>query len=119
VLTTFEQLYRNFQLERSAIPPQQIIDVRYEDLARDPLRIIARIYDHFGWNRFADVEPLMKARKTSGHHRRYELPPGREAALAARWREYSTRHGYSGRNEPAHEVGMIQADVGIPAASES
>jgi omega-hydroxy-beta-dihydromenaquinone-9 sulfotransferase len=109
VLTTFERLYRNFELERHAIPSQQIIDVRYEDLVREPLRVMAGIYDHFSWNGFADVKPLLEAyaRKTSRRPRRYELPLRSEGVVAARWRDYCTRYGYGLRNKPAHKVGAI------------
>jgi omega-hydroxy-beta-dihydromenaquinone-9 sulfotransferase len=109
VLMTFERLYRNFELERHAIPAQQIIDVRYEDMVRDPLGVIAGIYDHFGWNGFADVKSLLQAyaRKTSRCQRKHELPPRSQAVVAARWRDYGARYGYGVRAKPAHEVNVI------------
>jgi hypothetical protein len=118
VLATFERLYRNFESERHAIPSQQIIDVRYEDLVREPLGVIAGIYDHFGWTGFAEVEPRVEAyaRLIPGRQQRYELPPHSEAAVAARWRDYCTRYGYGLRNEPAHEAGVNQTDVSTSAA---
>jgi omega-hydroxy-beta-dihydromenaquinone-9 sulfotransferase len=47
VLDMMELLYRDFADEAAAIPAQQFCQVRYEDLVRDPLAEIERIYRHF------------------------------------------------------------------------
>ena len=34
---------------RSEIPPEQIIDIQYVDILRDPMNVVREIYQYFGW----------------------------------------------------------------------
>lgn len=94
VLTTFERLYRDFDEQRRQLPAKQIIDVRYEDLADDPGATLTRIYAHFGWGAPRPSQPAV--RDDARTARRYQLSPAIKAAVAARWRNYRERFGYSG-----------------------
>ena len=45
VLSTFNELYRDFPQARAAIPPERFCELRYEDLVADPFAQLQRIYD--------------------------------------------------------------------------
>jgi hypothetical protein len=96
VLSTFEQLYRDFDAQQRQLRPEQIIDVRYEDMARDPAGTLDRIYAHFGWGEA--VKTGERGRAT----RRYQLAPAIKAEIARRWSFYGERFGYpAARSEAA------------------
>ena len=97
VLATFERLYRNFDDQRRQLAASQIIDVRYEDMARDPAGTLRQIYMHFGWGEADAAQAEMRdAGRTA---RRYQLSPAIKAAIAKRWKPYRERFGYSAAPE--------------------
>jgi hypothetical protein len=93
VLGTFERLYRNFQSQRRALSPSQIIDIRYEDLTRDPVKTLERIYTHFGWDKPPAIQTGQGERDPAA--RRYEVTPEIKVQIATRWGFYCERFGYS------------------------
>ena len=49
-----QQLLEAFEASRAAIPPEQLLELDYDDLVATPLAAVQRIYDHFdcpGWDR--------------------------------------------------------------------
>jgi hypothetical protein len=102
VLATFERLYRDFDAQRRTLSPSQIIDIRYEDFARDPAGTLDRIYAHFGWSNPLALQADPGERDPAA--RRYEAAPEIKARIATRWGFYSDRFGYlpaPGRNRAA------------------
>jgi omega-hydroxy-beta-dihydromenaquinone-9 sulfotransferase len=102
VLTTLEQLYENFEASRQEIPAAQFIDVRYEDLARDPAAELHRIYAHLGWTNFDMVQPRFLTYLRHSNIRRrhsYRLPDRIRIEIAKRWRKYRVSFGYASNAE--------------------
>jgi omega-hydroxy-beta-dihydromenaquinone-9 sulfotransferase len=99
VLETFERLYRNFDDQRRHLPAGQIIDVRYEDMTRDPAGTLKRIYAHFGWDEFDAAQAGPPGRGETARH--YRLSPEIKAKVAARWGFYRERFGYSASRDVA------------------
>lgn len=64
-----------FLNERDRLDSERICDVDFDQICRDPIAAVRRIYDHFGWSLSPDAEQSMRAlvasqaRGQSGNHR--------------------------------------------------
>jgi hypothetical protein len=98
VFTSFERMYRGFDRQRAALPPNCICDVRYEDLIQDPVATIQSVYAQLELGEFehlrARIEESMQQRK--GHRtNRHELPPRTCVQIEERWAGYFRDYGYA------------------------
>jgi hypothetical protein len=98
VLETFRRMHDRFEATRGLIPAGRLVELRYEDLAADPVAAIRAVYAGCGW---PDVEAVLPAvARYAARTRSYRtnefpsLPPARVAAIRDRWRPYFLRHGY-------------------------
>jgi omega-hydroxy-beta-dihydromenaquinone-9 sulfotransferase len=103
VFASILRMQRRLTATWDDVPPAHRHQIRYEDLVADPLAVLRRIYDHFGW-------------------------PGREAA-EPRWRAHlDAERGYR-RNDLslderlgrriAAELGGVLAETGYPTRCSS
>ena len=64
-----------FSRERDRLAKNRICDVEYEQISRDPIAAVRRIYDHFGWTLRTEAERRMRilvkshAERQPGNHR--------------------------------------------------
>src|SRR6185369_7334142 len=93
-------LERAMQARRDARVDERFVDVRYQELLRDPMAIVRRIYDRFGMTLSAGAETRMQrylARHPKDRHgaHRYSLSAfGLDARdLRPRFRSYCERFG--------------------------
>src|SRR5215471_10020581 len=69
---------RKFLRERDRLADNRICDIKYEEICRDPIGAVRRIYDHFGWSMSWEAERRMRAmvakqtNRQSANHR-YDL----------------------------------------------
>ena len=67
-----------FLRERDRLADNRICDIKYEEICRDPMGAVRRIYDHFGWSMTWEAEQRMRAlvarqtKRQSANHR-YDL----------------------------------------------
>ena len=61
IFTCFERMYRRFEEDRGQLSPQQLCEVRYEDLVRDPIGQMRNVYQQFELDGFARVQPQLAA----------------------------------------------------------
>jgi hypothetical protein len=67
-----------FLTERDRLAQDRICDIQYEEIRREPIGTIRRIYDHFGWSLSCEAEHRMRAlvasqaERHSANHR-YDL----------------------------------------------
>ncbi len=97
VFHAFERMYRGFNRQRTAIPANQLCELKYEDLVRDPMTQLRRIYEQLELGDFDAVAPQMQAYvggqkdyKTNKH----ELEPELRSEIRRRWSDYFDRYGY-------------------------
>ena len=97
VFESFERMYRAFESQKQLIPPGQFCEIRYEDLAQDPLGQLRMIYEKLELGDFEKLLPLvrpfvesLKDYKTNRH----EMDPQTRDAIARRWGDYARRYGY-------------------------
>jgi hypothetical protein len=64
--------------ERDRLPNNRICDIQYDEIRREPIRAIRRIYEYFGWSLPHEAERRMRvlvasqAKRQSANHR-YDL----------------------------------------------
>jgi hypothetical protein len=97
VFSAFERMYRGFNRQRDAIPADQICELKYEDLVRDPIGQVRAIYEKLKLGDFDSVCPQIEAHigtqkdyKTNKH----ELEPELRSEIHRRWSDYFERYGY-------------------------
>jgi len=61
ILDTYHDMYKNYFAQRDLIPAGHLVEVRYEDLLREPLRVVRDIYDGLGLEGFAESEDAFAA----------------------------------------------------------
>jgi hypothetical protein len=92
-----------FLPERDRLADSRIVDVRHDEIRRDPIGAVRRIYDHFGWSLSPEAERRMRAlvaaqadRQSANH--RYHLShfgSSAEEVLNA-FAPYCQRFGFAG-----------------------
>jgi len=101
-----------FLRERDGLADNRICDIQYDEIGREPVRAVRRIYEFFGWSLSREAEQNMRtliasqAKRQSANHR-YDLSQfgaNAEDVLSA-FGPYCERFGLSQlnhvRNEPA------------------
>jgi hypothetical protein len=91
-----------FLNERDRLASNRICDVEYDQIRRDPIAAVGRIYDHFGWSLSRDAEQRMRAlvasqtQRQSGNHRYHlsQFGTSAEEVLSA-FGSYCQRFGLS------------------------
>jgi hypothetical protein len=99
-----------FLQERGLLGDHRICDVGYVQIRRDPIAVVRRIYDHFGWSLSRTIEERMRrtlASQPQERHRlhRYDLSQFGvdESESAARFAAYCDRFSLAARGKYAAE----------------
>jgi omega-hydroxy-beta-dihydromenaquinone-9 sulfotransferase len=61
VLSLYEEMMKRFLLDRESIADRHLVEVRFEDLERDPIAELSRIYQTLDLEGFDRAEPAFKA----------------------------------------------------------
>lgn len=103
ILATFATMFQRFEEDKKLIPPGRLHEIRYEELVKDPLGQLEKIYHAL---ELGDFEParapvnayLAEVRDYSRN--RHMLTPEEEAAISARWGDIIRRFGYENDARP-------------------
>ena len=88
ILSIYEDMMRRFLEDRDRIPPGNLVEVRFEDLERDPLGELRRVYETLGLPGFEEAEPAIGAYVDSQRayrKNRLELSDQDRRAVRERW----------------------------------
>ncbi len=97
VFQACETMYRGYENQRKHIAPENLHELRYEDLVQDPSSELSKIYDKLNFGQFEDVRPAIEAFMHGRRQYRaacYNLPADLEAEIRRRWAFYFERYGY-------------------------
>ncbi len=97
VLSSFEKMYEGYEAQRKQVPPENLIEVRYEDLKSEPVELLTKIYDQLRIDGFANVKPKFDeyaASKKDFRTNRHQLDEETSKKVATRWQPYFERYGY-------------------------
>ncbi|HED10544.1 MAG TPA: sulfotransferase [Caldithrix abyssi] len=90
IIGRYRNMYRNFFTESALLPADQFLDVSYEELDRQPLQLIERIFRHFGFEDYASYKPLLEAHLESiGSYKKNKYSPVAEPWLSRINREWA------------------------------
>lgn len=97
VFTALERMYRGFERQRLQVDPSRICDIRYEQLIRDPVESLRKVYDQLGLGDFERARPKIEQsmQQRQGHKsNRHDLPLETKSEIGRRWADYCQRYGY-------------------------
>jgi hypothetical protein len=98
VYRMFTRMYDAYFAEKDAIPPENLCEVRYEQVACDPVGQVQAIYEHLRLGGFERARPQLEAyaaKEKNYQTNRYELPDSTRAEITRRWGELIERLGYA------------------------
>jgi hypothetical protein len=88
VLDLYETMMRRFLDDRRRIPPGNLVEVAFEDLERDPLGVLAHVYEALGLSGFAEVRPRIEryvASQRGYRKNEFRLTRAQRARVERRW----------------------------------
>jgi len=98
VFAAFEEMYAAFERDRLTLGPDQLYEIRYEDLVADPVAKMREVYEKLGLEGFEAVLPALEAQGRSMKAYRtntYRHDPRIVAEISRRWQPFLDRYGYS------------------------
>lgn len=108
VFSSFERMMSSFERGKDAIPESQLCEVRYEDLARDPIGEVKRVYEELDLGEFEGALPFieehvagLKEYKTNTFQ---QLDESIAAEIERRWGPFLEKYGYSRSPEANSEA---------------
>jgi hypothetical protein len=97
VLDMFARLTEDFEEDKHLIPKDKLVELRYEDLVKDPIATLRDLYQRLDIGDFEAARARMQAYlDAQSEHRvsEYELPPELKRKLIERLKPYIDRYGY-------------------------
>ena len=98
VFSTFNLIYEVFERDRGLIPAGQFSEVRYEDLIRQPIAELRRIYGELELGGFENALPEFE-KHVSGwaeyETNKYQITPELQKKIAEHWGTFSKKYGYA------------------------
>lgn len=98
IFDAYERMYRGYFAQRGTLDPKNLYEIRYEDLVRDPVGEVERIYQVL---ELGDFEPVRDKLTAYIHAQKdyvkneHSLDPALAAEIRRRWSEYFERFGYA------------------------
>ena len=97
VFRCFDTMYAAFERDRPRLAPEQLHEVRYEDLVADPVAHMEAAYEQLGLGDFERVRPAFETQATAMQkyqRNSYQHDPHIVAAISQRWKPFLDRYGY-------------------------
>ncbi len=98
ILAQGRTMYDRFLVERHLIPVRHLHEIAYEDLERDPVGQLRRIYEALSLPAFAEAQPALETyvQSLSGYqkNRFAEMPRALKHRIASEWQACFAEWGY-------------------------
>ena len=101
VLETFARMNERLEEGKKLLDPKQFYELRYEELTKDSVGEMKKIYDHFQLGAYEQYLPRLQEYLASvkGYEtNKYQLTDAQRTAIAERWGAYIRRYGYGQSN---------------------
>ena len=117
VLDMFARLTEDYEADRHVIPKDRLVELRYEDLIKDPIATMRDIYARLDIGDFDQAEAPMQAYLDAQKEHRvseYEMPPELKRKVIDRLGPYIDRFGY---REAVEAAGLRSSSVAVAQRS--
>lgn len=98
LIRQYKELYDAFFEERGLIPGSRFHEMGFEDLEKDPVGEVRKLYEALGMPEFANVEPALRTYLSSNRDYRkntfHELAPDVRRRIAGEWGRCFEEWGY-------------------------
>ena len=97
VIDCLHRMYDSFEIDRRNLPANRIVDIRYEELVKQPAETIANIYRQLELGDSASVITKIQERRASMEDYQVNQHPTDDALekiIQRDWSDYSRRYGY-------------------------
>ncbi len=97
VLEVYPRLMGSLLEQADRLPPDRIVHLSFEELERDPLGTLERIYASIGLEGYATARPRIEAYLNSIRDYRktaYSFSTENVGRVTERWQSFVTRFGY-------------------------
>jgi omega-hydroxy-beta-dihydromenaquinone-9 sulfotransferase len=98
IISVYTEMYDAYFEERDLIPKGRFCEVAFEDLEREPVRVVESIYESLGLSGFAEVRPRLEGYlgTIAGYrkNRHDELPDELRRRIAREWGRSFDRWDY-------------------------
>jgi omega-hydroxy-beta-dihydromenaquinone-9 sulfotransferase len=97
VIESMHRLYRDFDKNRAGLPDNQFVEVRYEELVKEPVANMERIYTQLELGDFGAIRTNLEKRQQKNKDYRtnkHVFDPDLEAYILEVWGDYAKRFGY-------------------------
>ena len=98
----YRELYDAYLDAKDSVPAGQLVEIHYEDLVREPLATMQKVYDGVDLGPFDDVRPAIESYLSSVKSyrtNRYEsMDPELERRIRTEWRRVFDAWGYDDRS---------------------
>jgi hypothetical protein len=94
---TFLHFHERLEQTRGLVPPGRFHELRYEELTKDPVGEVRRVYERLDLGEFEAMRPHLDRylAETSKYERnRWELPDALRAEIGRRWGDVIRKYGY-------------------------
>ncbi len=97
VFSTFTRMYEGFERGRESVDPENICDVRYEELAQNPVSVVESVYNKLQLGDFEVARPAIEAHVATLRDykpNKHQLDDELMARIRQRWAPYFEKYGY-------------------------
>lgn len=97
VFRCFERMYAGYERGLAQVAPERVCQTRYEDLVKDPVAEMGRIYESIELDGYDQIEPGVRAyaeRTKDFRRNRHTMDEVTRAEIQRRWKNYFVAHGY-------------------------
>jgi hypothetical protein len=104
IMEAYRRMYRGFDQGAAELRPGQLSLVRYEELVRNPLQVLQRVYRELELGDFGSVRGAIEqvvSQKQGYATNRYQLSEEDLHLIDKHWGDYLQRYGYAGASSTA------------------
>jgi len=97
IFSNYHRMYEGYLRGRTQIPSDQLIEITFEDLVNDPMKMMAEIYDQLSLGDFSQVSARIAKNmegRTGYRAATYKVPPEVQSKVLDQWSDYCQAFGY-------------------------
>jgi len=96
-IDTGKRMFQHMERARVLIPQERLVELRYEDLVRNPIEELRALYEQLGLENFERLQPKLQEYfhgKEGYRPNRHELTTEQRNSITNHWLPYFERFGY-------------------------